>query len=390
MRNKLSILTSRAPREMELKLSGNLVYHSVFDPKTGSLVRTVDLPEGGSRSWNHRPAWKKEFREMFPRRWDGAFSPVPETVDVSITDRCGFGCSYCYQDSRPRRKHAPKDLVKTIIKGFKLPPYQIAIGGGEPTVHPDFVEILKDASDLGTVPNYTTHGGWTKSKSAGALFEATNRYCGGVAMTYHAFKGIDWFVSHYERLVEAVDVQVNVHLIFDDDVARNLTKLASRLKNIQLVLLAYYADVGRSDFSGMPSKRVYVKDFPEALKKARKAGFSVAFSEGLIPYFLSRPELGVNTQFAMRSEGRFSCYFDPKGRISHSSFSPPFEDEQTVFNTPAQKLWEDRVCSSRNSTPCWDCEFNNRCSTPQDIHYLMCGFLKHNKVPLKERSLKVV
>lgn len=43
---------------------------------------------------------------------------------------------------------------QTIIDGFDQPPYQIAIGGGEPTSHPDFPYILRTARQRGTVPNW--------------------------------------------------------------------------------------------------------------------------------------------------------------------------------------------------------------------------------------------
>jgi len=111
---------------MELRAGRIQVYQSNFDEKTGSLVRIVEVQRDryGDASWERDEA----FRKKYPRRGYGgyAFSPVPETVDVSITDRCGFGCPYCYQDSKPRRAHAPKELVETIIKGFDQPPYQVA------------------------------------------------------------------------------------------------------------------------------------------------------------------------------------------------------------------------------------------------------------------------
>src|SRR5208337_1538607 len=194
----------------------------LFDPKTGSIVRSVEVSKS-----RFGDGWFRDdeaFKKRYPNRWidDVAFSPVPETVDISITDKCGFGCSYCYQDSQPGRDHGRKELVETVLKGFDQPPYQIAIGGGEPTIHPDFEYILRMARELGTVPNYTTAG----HNMTDSIIATTNDVCGGVAMTYHSFKGIEWFVEHYGKLLRRLSgVQLNVHLIADVNVAKNLRDL---------------------------------------------------------------------------------------------------------------------------------------------------------------------
>lgn len=373
---------------MQLRAGETVIYSSTFDPKTGALVRVVETPEDrwGTTAWERN----EDFKERYPRRTFGgsAFSPVPETVDIAITDKCGFGCTYCYMDSTPTRDHARKELVEQVITGFKEPPYQLAIGGGEPTSHPDFPWILRRARELGTVPNYTTNG----EKFSQKVIDATNAFCGGVAMTYHSFKGFDWFREHYLRLRDVLKVQVNVHLIADKDVAKNLRMLSDHtdeLGKLRLVLLAYYPDVGRASLDSLITKRVYQKNLPDAVNTAMVLGHDVAFSEGLLPYFFSRPGIGVNTQFAMRSEGLFSCFIDTKGRMSVSSFNPPTDTKhykhKTVWEESPQSLWDTLNAWGRpHGDSCYQCEFTHRCATPHDFHYLMCNFAAHNKIPLKD------
>jgi hypothetical protein len=382
---------------MELRYSGQLLYSSTFDEKTGSIVRVVeratDRYNDVTRNLPKDEAFEQKYFRAKSMGLHTAFSPVPELLDISITDKCVMGCSYCYQDSTPDKAHAPKELVETVLKGFDQPPYQIAIGGGEPTLHPDLPYILRKCRELGTVPNYTTAG----DKLSTRVVEATNEFCGGVAMTFHAFKGLDWFVEHYNRLRDRLRVQVNVHLIADKDVAKNLTALVDQHKNIgplNLVLLAYYPDVGRASLDSLITKHVYMKHLPEAIKAAQSTGHKIAFSEGLLPYFLSRPQLGVNTDFAMRSEGIFACYINPKGQMTQSSFQAPWsrdgEEPETVYTHTSQELWG--KLSSWNGTPngesCYGCVHERRCSTPHDFHYLLCDFAMHNKLPLTETPTK--
>ncbi len=40
---------------------------------------------------------------------------------------------------------------------------KLHFGGGEPTSHPDFAELMKVSYDMGIVPNYTTNGMWVDS-----------------------------------------------------------------------------------------------------------------------------------------------------------------------------------------------------------------------------------
>lgn len=314
-----------------------------------------------------------------------------DVVDIQTSSAtffaAGLATHNCYMDSTPSREHAPKELIEKVVTGFDQPPYQIAIGGGEPTGHPDFPWILRRARELGTVPNYTTNG----QKFSQRVIDATNTFCGGVAMTFHSFKGFSWFREHYLRLRDVLKVQVNVHVIADKDVAKNLLALTSdpTLGKLRIVLLAYYPDVGRAAMDTLITKRVYQKHLPSAVKRALAIGHDVAFSEGLLPYFLSRPEIGVNTSFAMRSEGIFSCFIDTKGRMSGSSFNPPVDSErfkhETVWETSSQKMWDDLSTwkGRPHGSACYDCKFISRCATPHQFHYLMCNYDMHNQRPLK-------
>lgn len=84
-------------------------------------------------------------------------SRAPELVDVKITDFCPIGCEFCYQDSTTKGKHAPENDIRTLARTLgELRVFEVAIGGGEPTMHPQFEEILKSFRYYGIVPNFTT------------------------------------------------------------------------------------------------------------------------------------------------------------------------------------------------------------------------------------------
>lgn len=377
-------------RTMQVKIADKRMYYSAFEPETGNLVRITDWP-----NYNHDYDTETELKELGYNR---SRSPSPELCDIAITNRCNVGCEYCYQDSTPKAKHGRKDLVETILKGFDHVPYQIAIGGGEPTLHPDFTYILRKARELGTVPNYTTAG----VKLTKDILDATNEVCGGVAITYHAFKGLDWFKTRYAKLAESLKCQINVHVIADQNVVTNIrTLMNAGLGKINFVLLAYYPDVGRASIEHIMSKKIYNIELPQVIKEMVSAKHTVAFSEGLFPYFNSRPEIGVTTRFAEPSEGYYSCYFDMNGELRDSSFSGRswidirdqndnfISDDKTVFNMKSQALWNGlRVYRSLSGDNCGQCPKQDNCVIHNDFHYLICAHASNNSA--KKTSLRII
>lgn len=82
---------------------------------------------------------------------------APELVDIKITDYCPYRCEFCYQGSTPTGKHAHNYHVSHLSDMLaRLKVFEVAIGGGEPTLHPDFEKILKNFRKNGIVPNFTT------------------------------------------------------------------------------------------------------------------------------------------------------------------------------------------------------------------------------------------
>ncbi len=346
------------------------------------------LSDKTTEKWDKIKSYKSHWEKSYS--WDRrrSFSPIPETVDIAINSWCNYGCTYCYTDATTRGVHAPIDLIENIIKGFDQPPYQVAYGGGSPTQHPDFIKILQRTRELGVVPNYTTEG----QNLTDEILEATNSLCGGVALTFHAWRGLEIFAAALTRL-QRIKKQINIHIIADKEVVKNLEQIRSLKPQcgvLNLVLLAYYPDVGRSNLSGLMPKHIYMREFPDAVKRCLDDGHQVAFSEGLLPFFLSRPEIGVDTRMATPSEGRFSCYVDVQGYMSSSSFVEPwkgqYEDDgkiikaETVFDTPSQLMWN--KLRYHRSDPfgarCDDCKFHKRCATPNEHHYFICKYAEHN------------
>ncbi len=71
---------------------------------------------------------------------------------LEVTDRCNLTCPTCYAGSSPtygrhRTLEEVKTMLDTIVKNEKEPDV-VQISGGEPTIHPQFFEILDYAKSL--------------------------------------------------------------------------------------------------------------------------------------------------------------------------------------------------------------------------------------------------
>jgi len=99
-------------------------YNFVGNPETGITFR-----------------WGKTTKE------DPKIAPWPELADISISNYCSKQCNFCYRNSGPSG-----DFMSIKDYGFVLDNlsdkkwgkvFQVALGGGEPTEHPDFIKILE-------------------------------------------------------------------------------------------------------------------------------------------------------------------------------------------------------------------------------------------------------
>ncbi|MFW9806546.1 MAG: radical SAM protein [Candidatus Thorarchaeota archaeon] len=70
---------------------------------------------------------------------------------IEITGQCNLACNICFSDS-PSGDHVPLDQVMSMIDSYvsyEAEPELLQLSGGEPTLHPDILEIVSYAKGLG-------------------------------------------------------------------------------------------------------------------------------------------------------------------------------------------------------------------------------------------------
>lgn len=86
--------------------------------------------------------------------------PSPVMAHISLINACNLTCSFCCFANRDLSEKLSKEKVKQALNSFK----KIGVtgveftGGGEPTIHPDFHEIVQYAHELGFKLGLCTNG----------------------------------------------------------------------------------------------------------------------------------------------------------------------------------------------------------------------------------------
>lgn len=248
---------------------------------------------------------------------------TPELVDLKITDYCPFNCSYCYQGSTCQGEHADISTYSVACALAGMGVFEVAIGGGEPTFHPDFLKLLRTLREKDVVPNLTTRNvDFLFLPEAPTMLEQL----GGIAFSINSADDITRIQDGLNAAggTSRVSVQVVEGIVSDYKLAGIFR--AAKEAGFSVTLLGFKeTGRGKGFKKPHPSNRSWIDVAAEASGKNRLPRLSVdtviaARDEELIqaediPRWLYHTE-----------EGRYSMYWDlTTSKIGPSSFCPEAE-----------------------------------------------------------------
>lgn len=83
-------------------------------------------------------------------------TPLPESMDLKITNKCFHNCSFCHECSHPKGKHADIKFLKELLNPLR-PGQELALGGGNVLLYPELKKLLEYCKERGLVPSITTN-----------------------------------------------------------------------------------------------------------------------------------------------------------------------------------------------------------------------------------------
>lgn len=237
----------------------------------------------------------------------------PESMDLKISNKCygnGSGlCPMCHECSSPEGKHG--DILNLPFLDTLLPYTEIAIGGGNPLLHPDLVQFLKGLKDRKLIANMTVNQ-WTFMQSLDYLKSLVDEgliYGLGVSLT----DPNDKFIEAVKKFPNAV-----IHIINGIISREQLQKLAN---NGLKILILGYKEFGRgNEFYADSSAEINILkgQLYDILPDIINDGWfeCVSFDNLAIKQLNPKRLMGDDeyNSFYMGDDGQFTCYVDAVNR----------------------------------------------------------------------------
>jgi len=309
------------------------------DPSLRDIIAFLDKDPILARSnlgLSHRPEVGTEKLLLFPEKIRGILdaAPVdqsyPVSVELSLTNRCNADCMWCSdRDLRrrqgdgemevPRFRALFKDLQEGGTRGI------VFEGGGEPTLHPAFPELVDYAVSLGLKAGLITNGidlhGVDPSKFEWirvSLDAATRE-------TYRKLKRVDRFddVLRNLRVIGASSTILGIgYLVSDQNMEyAELEELLIQLKGMGARYIHFRPIVDHPELAPRP-------DAVLGLNKLNSPGFSVlnsAMLENVITGNMGLPCLAHSMSSVVTANGDvFLC-----GRLNIHRWCAPIGNLKT-------------------------------------------------------------
>lgn len=240
---------------------------------------------------------------------------TPELVDIKITDYCDMGCRFCYQSSTTKGKHSGLSDHQLASCLGEMEVFEVALGGGEPTLHPKFLSMLESFRYYGIVPNFTTKKiDWIRDDEfRGKVLE----YAGAFAVSVDGWMDVD----NLDALLKVFKIDrdhVNIHIVMGTIQRYNFAHILESCSKAGLrVTLLGYKNVG----FGKKQRKI---DYDWWLEEVQKHRAVVSVDTCLAAEYEQQIlAADINPYMFHTQDGRFSCYIDMVNKqIGPSSYEP--------------------------------------------------------------------
>lgn len=304
---------------------------------------------------------------------------TPFQLEASLTEVCNHRCSYCYQGNEHR---GGQDLLleewkKVIEQAAGLGMQEIIFTGGEPTLYPDFTELVKTAVEHGLYPKISTNGSRLDGSVVEALRNAGAEYIhlSLPAVTPSLYGKITGAESSLEKVKHAIlllkqsGFYIRVKMVLTPDNTEETGRLLEFCgeNKVDLVHLAPFIASTRTgkDYALVPSEA----SLAEVMETVEAVGKKY-------PHMLiAKPALGLwewrNEKEIVRCGGvKESLTVISNGNITFCESLGEIEEFilGNVRTHTLAEIWNSRIPDRftvihAKSEPCKSCEFLESCGT---------------------------
>lgn len=310
---------------MKIRRHSNF-YNFIGDTETGTTFR-----------------WGKTFKD------NPLFAPWPELADISISNHCTMNCDYCYRDSKPDNSFMNIDDYDFVLKSLSHPHwgnvFQVALGGGEPLEHPDFIDIINLTNKYKIVPNFTTNG-CLISEDIVSLLQGR---VGAIAVSINDISLIS--KTNIELLMES-NIKTNLHFILSDSSIEHavdilMGKYNEMIPRLNAIIFLTYKPAGRAAQNHCLKFDSRLRKFISLIDNNNcrtRIGFDACFVPLLLHY------TNTETKFVDSCEcGYFSIYIDEQLNVKPCSFTNNMMHSFNLRESTLDEIWEKKFEVFRKS-----------------------------------------
>jgi len=311
-----------------------------------------------------------EFSRLYENRNLTWFSYIPQKIEMDITTKCNLRCIHCSRKASPEARQGSmtlEDYIRIIEQAAEIGVPNLTVMGGEPTTHPEFIELALIARVAGVKSLSTSTNGWLVDA---ALAHKMARLFGSVQVSLHGAKSAthDAIVGRkgaFERAVRALSLlrdegvaSLNISFSVMRQNATEISAMVELAKELGITELRFLVltPEGRAlnlSTWGEDEKR----EIADQLGGLRVAfGNCVDISAGGFP-----PYDGISKTAAFYGcpAGRNLLYIDAQGRAKPCHCTGI--DLGDVRESPLLDLWHSKPMQSlRSRLDC--CEYSQVCA----------------------------
>ena len=328
-----------------------------------------------------------------PQRLAGPFLIV-----WNFTNMCNFRCKHCYQRAD---KPLPSELslqekLMLVDQLDRAGVAAVAISGGEPTIHPDFLRIVKELSSRGIHTSVATNG-WTfaEMENLKKAVEAGLKYVevsvdSAKPEKHDEFRGIPGAWEHATKALEnAVKLGIShgMAIVMDKDTYGEVDDILDLAESIGVKRVIFFnlVPTGRAEYMvkvdlSPEEREEFMKEIYHQMKKRKLEILTTAPQYARVTLLESRGKnvtpahfyIGENNAVRTLAEfiggcgaGRIYAGIEPDGSVVPCVFLPlPVGN---VMVKPFKEIWENsrifNLLRDRDNFTgtCRNCPYRNIC-----------------------------
>jgi len=216
---------------------------------------------------------------------DAVWSKAPRQVSIALTNVCDLHCAYCYAP-----KHKASLRAEQVLSWLKELDTEgcigVGFGGGEPTLHPDFVDICRRvAHETQLAVTFTTHGHRVTPQMVGRLRGSVHFVrisVDGVDCTYEEQRGKPF--ASLLRAIESIATlsPFGINVVVNERTVAELDAVAELAQTVGASELLLLPQQQTSVVAGMDgAANLALKDWVSKYKGTVRLAVSEAGASGL-------------------------------------------------------------------------------------------------------------